>query len=132
MCSTIAGGVTLECSAFCVPFSTPVDDPLPRDTTILFCFLLPSFSTHVSWTGDYHAYNLCNPNAFPGLTRKERANQLSRVVYYPPSDKRNRGARMPLTRAEPLVSGKRGVGKVGGADCCRIPGARCLEGGKDK
>lgn len=79
------------------------------------------FSIYASWTGDYHAYNLCNPSAFPGLTRKERADQFSRVVYYPPSDKRNRGAHMPVTRAEPLVSGKRGVGRGGDARCCRIP-----------
>lgn len=117
-------------SAF--PFSTPVDEPLPCDlTTFIILFLLSSFFIYVSWTGDYHAYNLCNPNAFPGLSRKERANLFSRVVYYPPSDKRNRGAHMPLTRAEPLVSGKRGVGRVGDAGYCRIPGTRCLEGGKD-
>lgn len=29
---------------------------------------------------------------------------------------------MPVTRAEPLVSGKRGAGRGGDARCCRIPG----------
>lgn len=59
-----------------------------------------------SWTGDYQAYNLCAPEAFPGVTRKVRANQFGRVVFYPPADA-EKGDPLPTPtrmRGIPLVS----------------------------
>ena len=59
-----------------------------------------------SWTGDYQAYNLCTPAAFPGVSRKIRAAQFGRVVYYPPEDA-EKGQALPTPtrmRGIPLVS----------------------------
>ncbi|CAN0116278.1 unnamed protein product [Scytosiphon promiscuus] len=53
---------------------------------ILACDLSHVNKHHISWTGDFHAYNLCNHESFPGLSRKARAAQFSRVVNYPPGD----------------------------------------------
>ncbi|CAM9969438.1 unnamed protein product, partial [Sphacelaria rigidula] len=38
---------------------------------------------HISWTGDYQVYNLCSADAFPNMTRKQRAALFSRVAHYP-------------------------------------------------
>lgn len=68
-----------------------------------------------SWTGDFNACNLCDPSAFPGMTRRERAAQFSRVVFYRPPPPPTDGARGPPTptrmRGIPLV--RRGKGSGG-------------------
>lgn len=58
-----------------------------------------------SWTGDYQAYNLCTREAFPGMSRKERAAQFGRVVYYRPGSEKDEALPTPTRmRGIPLVS----------------------------
>lgn len=50
---------------------------------------------HISWTGDFEAYNLCSVDSLPGLTRKQRAAMFSRVAFYPPPSNGDRGLPTP-------------------------------------
>ncbi len=91
------------------PRTVHAPPPLPSS-----CLLLLSYSP--SWTGDYQAYNLCTPSAFPGVSRKIRAAQFGRVVYYPPEDAEKGDARPTPTRMRgiPLVSLPKVSGGGGG------------------
>ncbi|CAM9544582.1 unnamed protein product [Ectocarpus sp. 12 AP-2014] len=72
---------------------------------ILACDIGNVDEHHISWTGDYQAYNLCTPEALPGISRKRRANQFGRVVFYPPNAEEAKGLPTPTRmRGIPLVS----------------------------
>ncbi|CAN0385464.1 unnamed protein product [Pylaiella littoralis] len=72
---------------------------------ILACDIGNVNEHHISWTGDYQAYNLCTREAFPGMSRKERAAQFGRVVYYRPGSEKDEALPTPTRmRGIPLVS----------------------------